>query len=269
MTQAFSFASIGQFIAQAWSQTHFDPKAVVEILILWVVFYRIIMFLKDTRAAYLIRGIVLLGLAFIVFQRFELNTLNWILTKLFALSLIGLFVIFQPELRQGLIRLGKGSVFYTGFKEEEAEAVLREVTSAVAALAKKQVGALIAVQRELGLRNYIESGTRLDAMITSELVQSIFNENSPLHDGGVIIIGDRIASAGSLFPLSDNPELDKALGMRHRAGVGLSEETDAIVIIVSEETGKISLAISGRLTRNLNKDELVTILKGLLKKRKK
>jgi len=265
MENIFSLENLQSF----FFQMRVDPKTVIEVVILWVVVYHILIFFKDTKAAYVIRGLFMLIVAFLVFQRLGFNTLNWILTKMFALSVIGLLIIFQPELRQGLVQLGKRSVFYTGFKEEEAEAIIREVTSGVSAMAKKQTGALIAIQRELGLKNYIESGVALDAVITSEILQSIFNPKAPLHDGGVIIVGDRIASAGSLFPLSDNPEVDKTLGMRHRAGVGLSEETDAIVIIVSEETGKISLAINGRLTRNLNKEELVTILKGLLKKRKK
>ena len=252
-----------------FSQINYDWKMIVEIVILWAVYYRIMIFLKDTRAVYVIRGIFILIAAFFLFQQLGFHTLIWILTKIFAISIIGLLIIFQQELRHGLVQLGRRSVFYTGFRQEEAESIVREVTSAVSVMAKKKIGSLIAIQRELGLRNYIESGVPLYSQISSELIQSIFNPKSPLHDGGVIIAGDQIACAGSLFPLSDNPDIDKAMGMRHRAGIGLSEESDSIVIIVSEETGTISLAINGRLTRNLSKEELTTILKGLIKKRKK
>ncbi|MCD6540171.1 MAG: diadenylate cyclase CdaA [Candidatus Omnitrophica bacterium] len=244
-------------------------KAIVEIVILWFVFYRILLFLKGTKAVYVIRGIFILVVAFFVFQKLGFNTLNWILTKIFALSVIALMIIFQPELRGGLSRLGQRPLFYTGFREEEMETLIREVTSAVSILAKKRIGALLAIQREIGLKNYIESGVSLDALVSSEVLQTIFTPNSPLHDGGVIIQRERIAAASCLFPLSDNPQIDKSLGMRHRAGIGLSEETDALVIIVSEERGTISLAINGRITPNLKREDLTTILKGLLKRGKK
>lgn len=252
-----------------FAQVTFDWKMIVEVAMLWYVFYWIIVFLKDTKAVYVVRGLSLLLVMFFLVRWLNLATLSWMLTKMFAISVIGILIIFQTELREGLVHLGRRSIFYTGFKAEEAESIIRELSSAVAKLAKKKIGALIAVQREMGLKNYIESGIALDADISSELIQTIFNPKSPLHDGGVIIVGDKVACAASLFPLSDNPDIDKTFGMRHRAGIGLSEESDAVIILVSEETGMISLAINGRLTKNLNKEELVTILKGLLKKRSK
>jgi len=244
-------------------------RMISEILILWFVFYRIMLFLKDTKAVYLLRGIVILIIAFFVFQKIGFDTLNWILAKIFAISVIALTIIFQPELRQGLVRLGRQQLFYTGFREAEAEALIKEVCTAVDILAQAKIGALIAIQREIGLKNYIESGIRLDANISSEIIRSIFVKDSPLHDGGVIIAGEKIVAATCLFPLSDNANLDRALGMRHRAGIGLSEETDAVVIIVSEERGVISLAVGGRLTSRLSKNDLAIILKGLIKRRKK
>ncbi len=247
----------------------FNWKMAVEVVILWFVFYRIVLFLKDTKAFYVIRGIFILILAFFVFQKLGLNTLNWILTKIFALSIIGLIIIFQPELRQGLTRLGQQPLLYTGFREDEIEAIIKELCNAVSLLSKKKIGALIAIQREIGLRNYIESGIALDAEISSELIQGIFTPASALHDGGVIIVRDRVTAAGCLFPLSDNPDIDKSLGMRHRAGIGLSEDSDAVVIIVSEETGGISLALNGRVTGGFKKDDLVPVLKGLLSKGRK
>ena len=244
-------------------------KPVIEITILWFVFYRVLLFLKDTKAVYVIRGIFVLVLAFFIFQKFDLDVLNWILTKIFALSVIALFVIFQHELRQGLTRLGQQPLLYTGYREEEIENIIKEVGSAMSILAKKRTGALVAIQREIGLKNYIESGVSLDAQVTSEFIQSVFASDSPLHDGGLVIVRDRAAAAACLFPLSENPDLDKTLGMRHRAGIGLSEETDAIVLIVSEERGVISLTINGRITSDLKKEDLITIIKGLLKKSKK
>lgn len=244
-------------------------KIVIEITILWFVFYRILVFLKDTKAVYVMRGIFILILAFFIFQKLGLNTLNWILTKIFAISVIGLIVIFQLELRQGLTRLGQQPLLYTGFRGEEIEMIVKEISSAVSIMAKKRIGALIAIQREIGLRNYIESGVILDAEISSELIQSIFSPTSVLHDGGVVLARDKVAAAACLFPLSESPDIDKVLGMRHRAGVGLSEETDAIVIIVSEERGTITLAINGRITPYLKREDLITIIKGLLKKGKK
>jgi diadenylate cyclase len=182
---------------------------------------------------------------------------------------VALLIIFQQELRQGLVQIGRRSFFQSGYKSEEAELVIREIAAAAALMAKKKIGALIALQREMSLKNFVDSGSAIDAQVSSELLQAIFNEDSPIHDGGIVVVAGRLAAAGCLFPLSDNPEIDKALGMRHRAGIGISEETDAVVVLVSEETGTISIALNGRLTKNLTKEELTTILKGLLKKKSK
>ncbi len=225
-------------------------------------------FLKDTKAANVLKGIIILVVTFFIFQQLGLDTLNWILTNIFGISIIALFVLFQPELRQGLTKIGQQQFFSTGTKDEEIELFVTQISSAVTALAKKQIGALIAVQRNVGLRNYVESGILLDADISSELLQSIFAPASPLHDGGVVLVNNKIAAAGCLFPLSENPDIDKALGMRHRAAAGISEETDAVVVVVSEETGNISLAVNGRITGNLTKEDIILILKGLLKKGK-
>ena len=256
-------------VTEILSRLTLNWRLILEITILWFVFYRVLIFLKDTKSVYVIRGIFILIVAFFVFQKLGLNTLNWILTKMFALSVISLMIIFQPELRQGLTRLGQQPILYTGYREEDIEVIVKEISSAVSILAKKKIGALLAIQRQIGLKNYVESGIALDAQISSESIQSIFAPDSPLHDGGVVLSGQRVAAAACLFPLSENPDIDKALGMRHRAAVGLSEETDALVIIVSEERGTISLAINGRITPDLKKEDLITILKGLLKKGKK
>ena len=244
-----------------------DWKAILEILILWFVIYKIFLFLKGTKAVYLLRGIVILVIAFFVFQKADLYVLSWLLTKFFAFFLILIVIIFQPELREGLIRLGKRHIFYIEPKQEEIGRLIRAIVSATSIMSKKSIGALMAIKREIGLKNYIESGVMLNADITSEILQNIFFPGTPLHDGGVIIDGTKIIAAGCLFPLTDNPDLERAMGMRHRAAVGLSESSDAVVIVVSEERGSISLAINGQLTKNLSPSDLQTILKGQLEKK--
>ncbi len=241
-------------------------KAIVEVLILWMVVYRIFLFLKGTKAVYLLRGIIILVIALLTFQTLGLPVLTKLLTYFFAFFLILVVIIFQPELREGLIRLGKRHIFYIEPKREEIEKGLKEIVSAVGVLSRKRYGALIAIKREMVLKKYIESGVGMDAELTSELLQSIFYPSAPLHDGGVIVGDTKIIAAASLFPLSDNPNLGRTMGMRHRAGVGLSENSDALVVVVSEENGAISLAINGQLTRNLTPNDLLTILKGQLTK---
>ncbi len=241
-------------------------KDITEIIILWIVIYRIFLFLKGSKAIYLVRGIIFLILALLAFQLFDFPVLTRLLTYFFAFFLILIAIIFQPELREGLIHLGRRHIFYVEPKKEEIEKTLRDIVAAVGSLSRKKTGALIAIQREMGLKRYSESGVLLHAELSPELLQNIFYPGAPLHDGGVIINGTQIVSASCLFPLSDNPDLERSLGMRHRAAVGLSENCDALVISVSEETGDISLAINGQLSSNLVPNDLLTILKGQLSK---
>ncbi|MBN2483332.1 MAG: diadenylate cyclase CdaA [Candidatus Omnitrophica bacterium] len=244
----------------------FNWKSVIEILILWFVFYRIFIFLKGTKAVYLLRGIIILIISFFVFQKLGFHVLSLLLTKFFAFFLILIAIIFQPELRAGLIRLGKRHFFLVDVKKEDIEKTIKEIVTAVANMAKKKIGALIAIKRDIGLKDFIETGLVIDSEISSELLENIFYPFTPLHDGGVVVDGTRIVSAVCLFPITDNPNLEKTLGMRHRAAVGLSENSDAVVIVVSEEKGTISLAINGQLTRNLSPEDLFTILKGQLRR---
>lgn len=239
-------------------------KAIVQILILWIVIYHIFLFLQGTRAAYLLRGVIILFIAFFVFQKAGLLVLSWVMAKFFAFFLIIIAIIFQPELREGLIRLGQRKFLYTEPEREEVERVLKDIVTAASKLARRKIGALIAIKRELNLKNYIESGVALNADLSAELLQNIFYPLAPLHDGGVIIDGTKVVAASCLFPLSENTSFEKTLGMRHRAGVGLSENSDALVLMVSEENGSISLAINGQLTRDLTPNDLFTILKGQL-----
>ena len=244
-------------------------KSIIEVIILWYVIYKLFLFLKGTKALYLLRGIFLLIIAYFLFQWLNFYTLSWVLARLLAFSVILIVVIFQPELREALIKLGRRHIFYVEPKEEDIDFLIKEIVTAVGTMSRKKIGALIAIKRDIGLKNYIESGIMLNAKVSSELLQNIFYPFAPLHDGGVIIDGLEIVAAACLFPLTSNPNIDKTLGMRHKAAVGLSEDSDAIIIVISEETGSVSLAINGQLTRNLSLEDLRTILKGLLKSRKK
>jgi len=233
--------------------------AVVEILILATVMYLLLRFLRGSRGAVVLRGMILLiglsiGIVFLAASLLELEHITWVFEKLAALFLVALVVIFQPELRRGLLRLGLNPVF-RGLVRASSPAI-DEIVEAASKMSARKVGALIAIQREVPLNSYIEGGTAMNAEITSELLQTIFHPGSALHDGAVVVQGRRISAAGCLFPLTENPELSKSLGTRHRAGLGLTEESDAVVVLVSEETGKLSIALDGKLQQGLSTDEL-------------
>ena len=239
-------------------------RPVIEILILWIVFFRILVFFEGTRAFQVLKGIVYLLIAFLVSQIFGLDTLNWLLTKLFAISIIALLIIFQPELRQGLARLGQQHLFAPDMAEADFILLLEDLVNATFKLSRLKCGCLIAIERVIKLKVYIESGVAIDSSFSPELVQSIFTTASPLHDGGIIIRGPRIVAASCLFPLSENPHFSKVAGTRHRAGLGLSEQTDAVVIIVSEETGEISVAVDGQFIPIDTQEQMLKILQNRL-----
>ena len=237
-------------------------KSILEISFIWVLIYFMIRFFQGTRAVQVLMGLVLLMVLFNVAKFLELSTINWVLTKLFAVGVLAFLILFQPELRRGLARIGQNTIFNPFLKKG---GTVDEVVEACQRMAKMKRGALIAIERDAGLKNYIESGIPLDAKISSELLMTIFATNTPTHDGAVVIEGDRIASAGSLFPLSQNPGLPRILGTRHRAAIGLTEETDAVCVVVSEETGAISVSVYGKLTRDLDEDGLQRVLKSLFR----
>lgn len=239
-------------------------KPIAEIIILWIVFYRILVFFEGTRAFHVLKGITYLVIAFLLSQVLGLDTLNWLLTKLFAISIIAFLIIFQQELRHGLARLGQQHLFNIALEEAEIMAIIEEVTSSIYKLARQKIGCIIAIERETKLKTYIESGVTINSEVSSELIQSIFNPQSPIHDGGIIIRRDRMIAASCLFPLSENQNFSKIIGTRHRAALGLTEQTDAVVIMVSEETSEISVATDGRFIPIVNKERLVNILKILL-----
>ena len=225
---------------------------VLEIIVLAVVFYYMFLFFRGTRGMQVLMGFVVAVVVMLVATKIaHLDTLNWLLQRFSVYLVIALLVIFQPEIRRALAELGKQRVFATTLHER---GVLDEILQAVDRLAADKIGALIAIEREIGTRAVQETGTRLDAIINAELLATIFFPHTPLHDGGVIIANDRIRAAACVFPLTSR-DIGK-LGTRHRAAVGLSEDSDALVIVVSEETGAVSLAYKGRLIRGLDSARL-------------
>ena len=223
----------------------------VDILIVAYLFYRLLLLIKGTRAAQMIMGLILLIIVSFIAQWANLHALNWILSSLKTVWVIAFVILFQPELRRGLTLLGQNRFLGYFFKIEES-GTIGEIVKACSKLVEKGLGAIIVIEKDVGLKNFIETGTVVDARVTSELILTIFTPPSPLHDGAVIIEKNRIVAAGCILPLSQNPRIQKSLGTRHRAGLGLSEETDAIVIIISEETQSISLAVDGKLKRKLD-----------------
>ena len=237
-------------------------KTVLEIGFIWVLIYFLIRFLQGTRAVQVLSGLIILVILFNVAKFLELTTINYVLTKLFAVGVLAFLILFQPELRRGLARIGQNTIFNPFLKKG---GTVDEVVEASQRMSKMRRGALIAIEREAGLKNYIETGIPLDAKISSELLVTICATNTPTHDGAVVIEGDRIASAGSLFPLSQNQTLPRTLGTRHRAAIGLTEESDAVCVVVSEETGAISVSVYGKLTRDLDEEGLRRVLKSLFR----
>ena len=237
-------------------------RAVVEILIFWYVIYRLLIFIQGTRTVQLLWGLLLLMPLFFLAEWFGFTSITWMLTNFLTIGIIALVIIFQPELRRALVRLGQNAQFNTMIRRGGA---IDEIVRASEELSKQKRGALFAIERDVGLRNYVESGIVLEAQVNYELLITIFNPTSVLHDGGVVISDNKVASCASLFPLSQNPEISKTLGTRHRAAVGLTEETDAIVVIISEETGGIAVSVYGKLTRNLDTEGLRRVLMSLLR----
>jgi diadenylate cyclase len=235
----------------------------IDIVIVAFLFYKLFMFVKGTRAAQMFAGLLLLVVASLVAQWFQLDALNWIMTSLKTVWVVAFVIIFQPELRRALTLIGQNRLFGPFIRVEDF-GVLGEILKAVEMMSESRTGCLIAVEREVGLRHYEETGTPLNAKVTYELLVTLFTPYSPLHDGAVIVRGNEAVSAGCILPLSQNPHLPQDLGTRHLAAVGLSEETDAVVIVVSEETGAISIASYGTLKRKLDKGSLRSELSTLL-----
>lgn len=228
---------------------------VIDIAIVAYLIYKVLGFIRATRAEQLVKGLLVLVIVMVLSDFLNLHTLNWILKGIMTLGAVALVVVFQQELRRGLEYLGRTRFLNPGFGEmdkEKAKHITHEFIRAIEEFSKDRTGALIVLERQTALSDMTESGTIINAEISAELLGNLFYEGSPLHDGAVIIREDKIYAAGCVLPLSQNKEISKALGTRHRAGIGVTEHSDALVIIVSEETGIISMAIDGKLHRFLD-----------------
>ncbi|MFZ5353860.1 MAG: diadenylate cyclase CdaA [Bacillota bacterium] len=234
----------------------------VDILIIAVIIYKVMDWIKETRAEQLIRGIAMLILATKISEQLELHTVYWLLKNAMTVGFIAILIIFQPELRRGLEHLGRGK-FFTKLEvsEQELDNMLEEINTAVVHLSKNRIGAIIVLEQETGLNEYAETGTNIDATISSALLINVFIPNTPLHDGALVVRRNRIIAAGCFLPLTQNQNLSKELGTRHRAALGITEISDSMAIIVSEETGVISFAKEGRLSRYLDAKSLKEIIK--------
>lgn len=248
---------------------------IVEIIILSFLLYHILVWVKNTRAWSLLKGVLVIAVFVLLAEYFEMTTILWIVQNLFSVAVMAIVVILQPELRKAVEELGRKNIissimpFEIGKKLGEgrfSDKTINEIAKACVEMGKVKTGALIVVQQDQPLDEYERTGIEVDGIVTSQLLINIFEKNTPLHDGAVIVRGNRVTSATCYLPLSDNMALSKDLGTRHRAGVGISEATDSMTVIVSEETGKISVAYGGNLDRNLSGDALKEKLKAIQNK---
>lgn len=237
-------------------------SSIVDIFLVWFVIYKLIMVIRGTKAVQLLKGLFVIVIVWGLSDFLQLNTLNKMMEAVITWGFLAVIIIFQPELRRALEQLGRGKIFTrSGVPEEEEEKTrIGEIVKAVNYMAKRRIGALISVEKETGMGDYIETGIPLDAQISSELLINIFIPNTPLHDGAVILQKNQIAAAACYLPLSESPFISKELGTRHRAALGISEVTDSLTIIVSEETGSVSVARNGDLFRELSQEKFEQLL---------
>lgn len=224
---------------------------IVDILIVTVIIYRVLLIIKGTKAARMLMGIGLLFLVLLFSKFLGLYTIDWIVQSLWAQIVLALIILFQPEIRKALARMGEAS-FLPSFASAEELRSIEEIVKAAVALSNRKIGALIVIEKETDLKDFSEMGTQLDAKVSRELLLSIFHPTSPIHDGAIIIRRNRVVAAGCFLPLSLSAHVSKAFGTRHRAALGLTEEADAVVIIVSEETGGITAAVRNRVEKNVD-----------------
>ncbi|MBS4216459.1 MULTISPECIES: diadenylate cyclase CdaA [Neobacillus] len=237
-------------------------SSTIDIVLVWYVIYKLINIIKGTKAVQLLKGIFVILLVKVASDFFGLTTLSWMMEQVITYGFLAIIIIFQPELRRALEQLGRGRFFSRSNnpEDEDQEKTVEAIMKATDYMAKRRIGALISIERETGMSDYIETGIGLNSRISSELLINIFIPNTPLHDGAVIIQRNNVAAAACYLPLSESPFISKELGTRHRAALGISEVTDSITVVVSEETGAISLTKNGELHRDLKADEFREIL---------
>ena len=235
-----------------------------DILVVSIIIYELLKLIRGTRAVQMAVGAGLLAVLFYGSRSLHLDTVNWLIRNMFGYVVFGFIVLFQSDIRRALAHFGRAPFFRYLAKAESREESIEELAVAASMLSAQRVGAIVALERQIGLRNYIEGGIPLDAVLTYDLIVSIFQLKSPLHDGAVIIQEDRVAAAACFLPLTVNPKLSKELGSRHRAAIGLTEENDSIAIVVSEETGSISIVVDGQIERSLSTEALRARLRSLV-----
>lgn len=241
----------------------FNIWAILDITIVAFVIYQALLLIRGTRAAQMLIGILFVGLAFLISTIVPLTTLNWVMNKFYSSFIIILIIIFQDDIRHVLSRMGKKS-FIPGADRVASHHVLDEIVRAATSMASKRIGGLIVIERNIILGRYVDVGILIDARISKELLVSIFHPSSPIHDGAVIIQRGRVAAAGCFLPLTREENLDPNMGTRHRAGIGISQETDAVVVLVSEEVGTVALIVDGKVSRKLDARQLREQLNDLL-----
>lgn len=250
------FRSLSSFFSYLLPK-NIRPGDIVEILLIAVILYYIISWIRNTKAWSLVKGMIMLTVIWVIAQMFEFNAILWIFANTINVGIIALFIIFQPELRRALEQLGRKNISllsfdFKGSNKRFSDETVQEIVTATFEMAKCKTGALMVIEGDTSLGEYERTGIALDAKVSASLIINIFEHNTPLHDGAIIIKNDRITAATCILPVSDNMQLSKELGTRHRAGVGLSEVVDGLTIIVSEETGKVSLARNGQLIRGVD-----------------
>jgi diadenylate cyclase len=234
-------------------------QATVEVFIIFIFVYAFLRIMQGTRGAGILRGLgimvgLLAGVTILVTRVVPLENISWVMSTFAPVIIIPMFILFQPEVRRALIRLGQNPLYRMFFKPHSR--FTDELVRATFSLSRDKVGGLLAIEREVGLRGYVEGGVRLDAEVTADLIKTIFWPGTPLHDGAVVIRQQRLAAAGCLFPLTDNPQFSTELGTRHRAAIGITEESDAAAIVISEQTGQVSLAVGGTIQRDVSERDL-------------
>jgi diadenylate cyclase len=238
-------------VASLLHVSQFSWLDVVDILIVTFIVYQLLQFIRGTHAVQMALGGLVLVILYWASQLFNLETVNWLLRTFLPYVVFGIIVVFQTEIRKVLAHLGKTPLL-GAFSAPRTEEVIDEIVLAATTLAAQRTGAILVIEREMGLRSYIETGIALDALLTYDLLISIFNPGTPLHDGAVVIQGNRVAAAACFLPLTVNPALSRELGSRHRAAIGVTEDTDALAVVVSEETGGISVVVGGNIRRNVD-----------------
>ena len=243
---------------------------VLDILIVAAILYKVYEMLQDTRAITLVKGLIVLMIVTLVAGLLELHVISWLLQKTVTLLFVALPIVFQPELRRALERLGQGR--FLGLDQyldvEEANTLTNEIDKAVFNMADKKIGALLVIEKNVGINEIIDTGIKIEGLITTEFLMNVFIPNTPLHDGAAVVRGKRLVAAGCYLPLTENRSLSSELGTRHRAAIGLSEQCDAVIIIVSEETGVVSVAENGRIERYMTHDSLRQRIRPLFVKEK-